>query len=95
MRFPEGLQPLSGGAWVALLVTAWVLWVSWRFNLHGSFQAYVYDKRYGIGWCCWGCRKQCGQSGGKMEESETLFPAPVLPSPFSHYMRYNTLTSNI
>ena len=59
MLFPEGLQALSGGAWVALLVTAWVLWVSWRFNLHGSFQAYVYDKRYVIGCCCWGCRQQC------------------------------------
>ncbi|GAB5031188.1 cytochrome p450 [Nannochloropsis oceanica] len=45
MFFPEAVQALSAGAWVALLVTTLVLWMSWRFNLQGSFQAYVYDKR--------------------------------------------------
>ncbi len=71
MFFPEALQALSGGAWVALLVTAWVVWVSWRFNLQGSFQAYVYDKRYVDGVSLLWYRQQWVK-WGEMEESETL-----------------------
>ena len=73
MIFPEGLQALSGGTWVALLVTAWVLWVSWRFNLHGSFQAYVYDKRYVIGCCCWGVGSSGGKVGAKWRSQKRSF----------------------
>ena len=65
MLFPEALQALQGGAWVALLVTAWVLWVSWRFNLPGSFKSYVYDKRYVCRCRCCGVGSSVEKVGGK------------------------------
>lgn len=71
MFFPEAVQALSAGAWVALLVTTLVLWMSWRFNLQGSFQAYVYDKRYVEGVSLLWYRQQWVK-WGEMEESETL-----------------------